>query len=54
MVVKVFKRQIKSGNGFNDRLINVVFSNHEPTTINELLQAVIVDQLRQVHQQDVS
>ena len=36
MVVKAFKRQIKSGNVFNDQLINVVFSNPEPTTIYEL------------------
>ena len=36
MVVKTYKRQIKSGNNFNDRLISVVFSNPEPTTINEL------------------
>ena len=36
MVVKSYKRQIKSGNNFNDRLISVVFSNPEQTTINEL------------------
>ena len=36
MVVKSYKRQIKSGNVFNDRLLNEVFSNPEPTTMNEL------------------
>ena len=36
MVVKAYKRQIKSGNVYNDRLINDVFDNPKPTTINEL------------------